>query len=99
MIKTSQFTRMPDPNEPELDRLLRAWKRILERGLETLENTDHKDVLKWWASPQNEGASQRPFELPDNTQTIDKYSGYIEQMICYIMRIAPKEESTDETGM
>jgi hypothetical protein len=29
-----------------------------------LEATDHKDVLKWWASPKNEAADQRPFEIP-----------------------------------
>jgi hypothetical protein len=35
MKKTHEFTREPDPEEPELTRLLVAWARILERCLET----------------------------------------------------------------
>ena len=98
LVKTFHFTRIPDPEEPQLQRLLRSWKGILERCLDTLEATDHKDVLKWWASPKNEAASQRPFELPQNTRTIDKYSEYFECFICYMLRTAPVDEWTDETG-
>jgi hypothetical protein len=57
LVKTSQFARKPDPDEPELDRVLRAWSRILERCLNTLAATDQKDALKWWESPKNEAAS------------------------------------------
>ena len=57
-----------------MERVLRAWRRIFERGLDTLAATDQKDVLKWWASPKNEAASQRPFELPQNAKSVDKYS-------------------------
>ena len=35
---------------------------------------DRKDALKWWASPKNEAASQRPFELSQNTKSIEQYS-------------------------
>ena len=98
LVKTFYFTRMPDPDKPKLERLLQAWKGILEQCLDTLDATDHKDALKWWASPKNEAASQRPFELPQNTQTIDKYSEYFECFICYMLRTAPVDEWTDETG-
>jgi hypothetical protein len=98
LVKTFHFTRMPDPDEPGLERLLRKWKGILERCLDTLDATDHKDALKWWASPKNEAASQRPFELPQNTRTIDKYSEYFECFICYMLRTAPVDAWTDETG-
>jgi hypothetical protein len=97
-VKTFHYTRMPDPDEPKLERLLRAWNGILERGLDTLEATDHKDVLKWWASPKNEAASQHPFELPQNAKSIDKYSRVWACFICYMMRTAPIENHTDETG-
>lgn len=98
-IKTFHYTRMPDPEEPQLERLLRAWNRILERCLDTLEATDHKDALKWWASPKNEAADQRPFELPDNAKSVKRYSVYFACFICYMMRTAPLESGTDETGM
>lgn len=98
LVKTFHYTRMPDPDEPKLDRLLRAWNRILERCLDTLEATDHKDALKWWASPKNEAASQRPFELPQNAKSIEKYSGIFASFICYMMRTAPIENHSDETG-
>jgi hypothetical protein len=42
------------------------WERILTCCLDTLEAVDHKDTLKWWASPKNEVASHDPFELPQN---------------------------------
>ena len=40
LVKTHQFARPPDPDEPELERVLRAWRRILERCLDTLAATD-----------------------------------------------------------
>lgn len=98
MVKTHQFTREPDPDEPELERVTRAWRRIFDRCLDTLAATDQKDALKWWASPKNEAASQRPFELPQNAKSVEKYSRIWEQFICYMMRTAPVEDWEDETG-
>jgi len=46
LAKTHQFARPPDSDEPELERVLRAWRRILERCLDTLAATDQKDALK-----------------------------------------------------
>ncbi|TGO31480.1 hypothetical protein BHYA_0676g00010 [Botrytis hyacinthi] len=88
---------MPDPEEPQLERLLHVWNRILERCLNTLEATDHKDTLKWWASPKNEAADQRPFEIPQNAKSVDKYSRIFACFIYYMMRTAPLENHTDET--
>jgi hypothetical protein len=87
-VKTHQFARAPGPDDPDLQRVLRAWKRILEQCLDTLAATDQKDALKWWASPKNEAVSQRPFELPQTVETIDKYSAVWERFICYMMRTA-----------
>jgi hypothetical protein len=98
LVQTFHYTRMPDPDEPELGRLLGAWSRILERCLNTLEATDHKDALKWWASPKNEAADQRPFELPQNAKSVHKYSEIFACFICYMMRTAPVDDYTDETG-
>src|SRR5450432_2074139 len=98
LVKTFQFTRKPDPDEPELDRVLRAWRRILERCLNTLAAADQKDALKWWESPKNKAASQRPFELPQNSKSMDKYSKIWESFICYMMRTAPGEQWEHETG-
>lgn len=103
MVKTFHYTREPNAgdrdDEAKLGRVLRAWSRIFERALDTLAATDQKDALKWWASPKNEAASQRPFELPQNAKSMAKYSGYWECMICYMMRTAPSENWEDETGM
>ena len=63
MVKAAAFAHEPQPDEPELGRVVRAWKRILERCLDTLASIDQKDTLKWWGSPKQEAASQRPFEL------------------------------------
>ena len=83
MIKTHRFIREADPEEPELARVCRAWRRILERCLDTLAASDHKDTLKWWKSPKNEVAYQHPFELPQNANTMTKYSGIWQQGLCY----------------
>jgi hypothetical protein len=40
MIKTYEYTHEPDPDEPALNRVIRAWSRILERCLDTLAATD-----------------------------------------------------------
>jgi hypothetical protein len=98
IIKTHEFTHMPDPEEPKLVRLLQAWSHILKRCLNTLAATDHKDTLKWWASPKNEVASQNPFELHQNSQSVDKCSIDWQQFICYTMRTAPNEQN-GKTGM
>ena len=57
LVKTYEFTRLPDVEETQLIRVLEAWDRIFTRCLDTLEAVDHKDVLKWWQSPKNEVAS------------------------------------------
>jgi hypothetical protein len=74
MIKTYRFTRVADPDKPELARVCRAWKRILERCLDTLAASDYKDTLKWWKSPKNEVADQHPFELLQNSTSMTKYN-------------------------
>lgn len=100
IITTNHFTREPDAEELELVRVLRAWRRVLERCLDTLAASDHRDTLKWWASPKNDVASQRPFELPQNHQTIGKYSGLYQRFLCYVMRTAPRTwEEESETGV
>ena len=70
----------------------------MERCLDTLAATDQKDALKWWASPKNEATSQRPFELPQTAESVDKYSAVWERLICYMMRTAPVGHCEDETG-
>ena len=100
LVRTYAFLREPDHDEIKLHRLIRAWKRIFERCLDTLEATDHKDVVKWWGSPKNEVASQRPFELPQNSKTLDKYGQIWEQFICYVIRTTPEEfDEETETGV
>jgi hypothetical protein len=47
MIKTYYFIRQADPDKPELARVCRAWSWILERYLDILVASDHKDTLKW----------------------------------------------------
>ena len=98
LVKTYEFSREADPDEPELERVSRAWRRIFNRCLDTLAATDQKDALKWWASPKNEAASQRPFELPQNSKSVEKYSKVWERFICYTMRTAPAGHWEDETG-
>jgi hypothetical protein len=101
MLKTTTFAHEPNANtdEPELSRVVRAWKRILERCLDTLAAMDQKDTLKWWKSPKNEAVDQRLFELPQNAKSVDKYSIVWERFICYMMRTAPIDDWEDETGM
>jgi hypothetical protein len=36
--------------------------------------------------PKNEAMSKRPFQLPQNAQTINKYSGLWEHFLCYPLR-------------
>jgi hypothetical protein len=45
-------------------------------------------------------ASQRPFELPQNSKTLEKYSQIWEQFICYVIRTMPVEfDEETETGV
>jgi superfamily II DNA helicase RecQ len=97
IVQTYHFRRKPDPEEPELERLLVCWTRIFNRSLDTLADTDNPDVLKWFASPKNESMSKRPFQLPQNAQTISKYSGLYEHFICYALRTAPSDVNDEET--
>jgi hypothetical protein len=75
IVQTYRFLCKPDPDKPALERLLVCWTRIFNRCLNTLADTDNPDVLKWIASPKNEAMSKRPFQLPQNAQTVAKYSG------------------------
>ena len=65
LVKTAEFTATATADEPELERVLQSWERIVQRSLATLAAvSQYKDILKWWASPKNEAASQKLFELP-----------------------------------
>ena len=100
MLQTYDFLRFPGPKETRLRHLLRAWNLIKTRALDTLEDVDHKDTLKWWVSPKNEVASQHPFELPQSSRTLDKYSRIWEQFICYMVRTVPADsDEGTETGV
>lgn len=56
---------------------------------------NYKDILKWWALPKNEVASQRPFEPPEK-KTIIRYSQTFARLLCYVIRTAP-ESFNDKT--
>ncbi len=55
-------------------------------------------MLKWFASPKNESISKRPFQLPQNAQTVSKYSGLWEHFICYAIRTAPLDVDEEKTA-
>ena len=59
--------------------------------------SNYKDILKWWASPKNEVASQQPFELPEK-RSLARYSQTFARLLCYVMRTAP-ESLEEETEM
>jgi hypothetical protein len=98
IVQTYLFLRKPDPDEPELERLLVCWTRNFNRCLDTLAATDNPDVLKWFVLPKNESMSKRPFQLPQNAQTVSKYSGLWEHFVCYAMRTALLDVDEEETA-
>jgi len=97
---TAAFTATATATEPELALLLQSWERILQCSLNThAAVSNYKDILKWWASPKNEVASQRPFELPEK-RSIARYSQTFARLLCYVMRTAPESfEEETETGV
>lgn len=100
ILQTYEFLRYPESKDTKLHRLLHAWDVVRARALDTLENVDHKDALKWWVSPKNEVASQNPFELPQSARTLDQYSQMWEQFLCYMVRTVPADANkTTETGI
>jgi superfamily II DNA helicase RecQ len=102
LVKTAEFTATATADEPELECLLQSWERIVQRSLATLAAvSQYKDILKWWASPKNEAASQKPFELPQNhSKTVPRYSQTFGRLLCYIIRAAPEEPGDEsETGV
>ena len=102
LVKTAEFTATATAAEPELEQVLQSWERILQRSLGTLATvSNYKDILKWWVSPKNEAASQRPFELPQNHQTtVPRYGQTFARLLCYVMRTAPESvDDETETGV
>ena len=96
LATTTAFTATASATEPALTQAIQSWERILQRSLTTLMAVgNYKDILKWWASPKNEVASQQPFERPE-LKTITRYSQTFARLLCYVMRTAP-EHLADET--
>jgi hypothetical protein len=60
------------------------------RCLDKLEAVDRKDELKWWHLPKRKVASQQPFELPQNSHTLTRYSRRWQAFLCYVMRTSPE---------
>jgi hypothetical protein len=100
LVKTAEFTATAAATEPELEQVLQSWERILQRSLSTLiAVSNYKDILKWWASPKNEVASQRPFELPRD-RTVARYGQTFARLLCYVIRTAPESfDRETETGV
>ena len=102
LVKTAEFTATATTTKPELQQVLQSWERILQRSLGTLKAvSNYKDILKWWASPKIEVASQRPFELLRD-QTVTQYSQTFARLLCYVIRTAPESEDDEietETGV
>jgi hypothetical protein len=100
LVQTAAFAATATTTEPELVRITQSWQRILQRSLSTLAAIgNYKDILKWWASPKNEVACQRPFERPE-PGTVVRYSQTFERLLCYVLRAAPEEPGEDsETGV
>jgi len=69
--------------------------------LDTLATLDNLNMLKWIALLKNESMSKRPFQLPQDAQTISKYSGLSQHFLYYITRTAPVnvDEEETETGV
>jgi superfamily II DNA helicase RecQ len=101
LVATARFADIATATEPELEQVLQSWERILQRSLATLAAVDnYKDILKWWASPKNEAANQRPFERPQNhKKTIPRYSQTFARLLCYVIRTAPEVDEDTETGI
>lgn len=97
IVATHMFVRDADPEETHLTHVATAWEQILERCLDTLERTDHKDTLKWWHSPKNEVANQFPFELHQNAQSVSKCRDVWRNFLFYVVRTVPENEG-DQTG-
>ena len=74
MPHTYDFLRYPTPEGTERRRLLRALDIIRAWALDTQEDVDHKDALKWWVSPKNEIVSQHPFNWPQSLNALAMYS-------------------------
>jgi superfamily II DNA helicase RecQ len=100
LATTAALTATATATEPELARLLQSWERILQRSLGTLAAVgNYKDILKWWASPKNEVASQRPFELLEKA-SLARYSQTFQRLLCYVIRTAPESlEEETKTGI
>ena len=100
LVTTAAFTATATATEPDLVRVLQSWERILQQSLNTHRAvSNYKDILKWWASPKNEVASQRPFELPEQ-RSLTRYSQTFARLLCYIMRTAPESiDNKIETGV
>ena len=100
LVATARFTATATATEPELEPVLLSWERIFQRCLYTLTATsDYKDILKWWASPKQEAASQRPFERPEKQTTV-RYSQTFVRLLCYVCRTVPDIfEDDTETGI
>lgn len=97
IVKTHKFVQDAEPEETQLEHLARAWDIVMQRCLDTLEHTDHKDTLKWWNSPKNEVANQFPFELHQNAQSVDRCRDVWRNFLFYMVRTVP-ERPHGETG-
>ena len=104
LAATAVFAAAAAATGPEDEaQLVQSWERILQRSLATLAAVaNYKDILKWWASPKNEAASQRPFERPEKA-TVVRYSQTFARLLCYVVRTAPTSVASmadkTETGV
>jgi hypothetical protein len=105
IVSVHEFVRMPANQESDDDdkkcvRLLRAWNQLLNRCIASLNSTTHIDALKWIGTPKGDATTpaQRPWGLPQNSTTLDKYSRIWEKFLCYMIRTAPKQRFDNKSS-
>jgi hypothetical protein len=74
LMTTAKYAREPDADETDLSRLITVWGAYCGAVLGYAGRDRPEGRAQVVASPKNEVASQRPFELPQSSHTIVKYS-------------------------
>jgi superfamily II DNA helicase RecQ len=99
LVATHAFTATATAAEPHLQRVETAASHVLRHCIETLECFNHKDILKWWASPKRDSAHQVPFALLEKA-SFDKYKQTFIRLLLYVLRTMPAEDwnADTETG-
>ncbi|KEF50790.1 uncharacterized protein A1O9_13158 [Exophiala aquamarina CBS 119918] len=87
-------SRLPDQDEPLLTEIVEVFDIFATEAVDGIRTLD-QETRRWLRSEQRFEIGQRPFARLQNTDSEERYLGYMRRFVCYTLRVWFYSEMND----